>query len=73
MLFYNSALHARTKHVELDVHFVRERIVVGNMNIQHVPTAIQIADTHTKPLGTTVFQELRSKLKVAHVDHHLSV
>jgi hypothetical protein len=30
--------HQRTKHVELDLHFVRERVVVRDVRVLHVPT-----------------------------------
>lgn len=73
MLSNNLILHACTKHIELDIHFVRERVVVGRMLTQHVPAAAQIADTLIKLLGTTVFQDLRGKLKVVSEYHCLSV
>lgn len=58
LLSHNPTLHVRTKHIELDIHFVREMVVGGNMLIQHVSVATQIADMLTNPLGTTTFQKL---------------
>lgn len=63
-LSHNPILHARTKHIELDIHFVRECVISKLLKIQHVPSSMQLADTLTKPLGTTAFQELCTKLKV---------
>lgn len=65
LLSHNHILHARTKHVELDIHFIYERIITKKLKIQHVPSNVQVADTLTKPLGTSTFHELQTKLKVA--------
>lgn len=37
LLAHNPVLHARTKHLELDIHFVREKVVGKTMHVQHVP------------------------------------
>ncbi|XP_060171511.1 uncharacterized mitochondrial protein AtMg00810-like [Lycium barbarum] len=60
----NPILHARTKHVELDYHFVREKVTVGAMITKYVPSATQVANIFTKALTKQQFQFLRSKLGV---------
>nr|KYP37514.1 Retrovirus-related Pol polyprotein from transposon TNT 1-94 [Cajanus cajan] len=35
-LSHNPVLHSRTKHMELDIHFVREKVVSKNLIVQHV-------------------------------------
>lgn len=70
MLAHNPVLHARTKHLELDIHFVREKVVAKSMTVQHVPTSAQIADALTKPLPNTAFTDLRTKLKVVASPKH---
>nr|GEY44007.1 hypothetical protein [Tanacetum cinerariifolium] len=60
----NLIFHARTKHVEIDYHFVREKIAQGDLRVQHISTHDQIADIFTKPLLTSRFLFLRSKLQV---------
>ena len=60
----NSVQHQRTKHVEIDLHFVRERVALGQVRVLHVPTTSQYADVFTKGLPTSVFQEFRSSLNV---------
>ena len=61
----NPVHHRRTKHVELDIHFVRERVALGDIRVLHVSTRQQLADVMTKGLPTNIFQEFRSSLCVA--------
>lgn len=65
MISHNSVLHARTKHVELNIHFVREQVTTNKLLIQHIPSTLQIADAITKPLSHTIFQAFKDKLKVS--------
>ena len=60
----NSVHHGRTKHVELDVHFVREKVAVGDVRVLHVPTRQQLANIRTKGLPTSMFDEFCSSLSV---------
>jgi hypothetical protein len=61
----NPVHHRRTKHIELDIHFVRERVALGDFRVLHVPTRQQFADVMTKWLPTDVFQEFLSSLCVS--------
>jgi len=63
-LAHNPVLHSRTKHMELDIFFVREKVISKDLVVSHVPAQYQWADILTKPLSTSKFLELRDKLRV---------
>jgi len=47
----NPVFHARSKHIELDYHFVRERVFLGQLIIKHISTNKKVADLFTKPMS----------------------
>lgn len=58
------AMHKRSKHFEVDFHFVRERVASGSLIVHHIPGVQQLADIFTKSLSTQSFNDLRFKLGV---------
>jgi hypothetical protein len=60
----NHVQHQRTKHVEIDLHFIREKVVIGQVRVLHVPTASQFTDIFTKSLPSSLFNEFRSSLNI---------
>ena len=63
-LSVNPMCHARTKHIELDYHFVREKVAMGTLVTQYVSTHSQLADIFTKSLPKDSFTTFRDKLGV---------
>lgn len=63
-LAHNPVLHSRTKHMEMDIHFVRDKVIAQTLKVLHIPTADQLADILTKPIFSTQFPVIRTKLNV---------
>jgi hypothetical protein len=62
MISKNPVLHARTKHIKIRHHFIRDHVEMGDIELIHVDTKHQIADIFIKPLNTQQHYELRFKL-----------
>jgi hypothetical protein len=56
----NPVQHQRTKHL----HFVREKVVIDQVRVLHVPTTSQFTDVFMKGLPSSVFEEFRSSLNI---------
>jgi hypothetical protein len=60
----NPLFHARTKHIEINFHFVRDQVLHGQLHVQFVSSKDQYADAITKSLSSTRFLLLRDSLTV---------
>lgn len=63
----NPVFHERTKHIEVDCHFVRECILFGVLSLQYTSTTEQLADIFTKALGQRQFCYLLGELDIVNL------
>ncbi|GKA80413.1 ribonuclease H-like domain-containing protein [Tanacetum coccineum] len=60
----NPVQHQRTKHIEIDIYFVRDKVAAGHVQVLHVPSRLRYADIFTKGLPYPLFADFRSSLSV---------
>nr|GEY37894.1 NBS-containing resistance-like protein [Tanacetum cinerariifolium] len=53
-----------TKHIEIDIHFVHDLVVAGQVRVLYVPSRYQFADIFTKGLPSALFEEFCTSLSV---------
>lgn len=59
--------HGQTKHFDVKLKYSRERIAAGDVELEYVKSADNIADIFTKALGPTKFLPLRDRLGVVEI------
>jgi hypothetical protein len=60
----NLVQHRLTKHIEIDIHFVREEVALGEVRVLHVSISAQFPDISTKGLPTASFNNIRSSFNI---------
>ena len=64
----NPVFHARTKHIEVQHHFVRDRILCDDVELTYILTDRQNTDIFTKPLGLDKLRKFSGVLGLRHLD-----
>jgi hypothetical protein len=63
-LINNPVQHARTKHIDIRHHFIRDHQPKGDISIENMGTDDQLADIFMKPLDEKRFCKLRNELNI---------
>jgi hypothetical protein len=68
----NPVFHARTKHVEVNYHFIREKVTNKDIQLWYISTDDQITDILTKALSSPRFFYLQTKLMSSSTHHEFA-
>jgi len=64
LLSANPVMHSKSKHFELDLHFVRDNVQNRVVQLVHIPGRFQVVDPLTKHVSDSIFLHVRHKLNV---------
>ncbi len=71
LLTNNPIYSVRTKHINVQYHFIREKVLRREINLIHVSIEDQVVDIFTKALGTYKLKKFRKMFGVPEVDFNL--
>jgi hypothetical protein len=63
----NLVFHGHVKHIEIDYHFLRERVMKGLLQIDFVPSGDQVANGFMKALSVRLLENFKYNLNLAKV------
>ena len=64
----NHVLHDKSKHIEIQYHYIRDKVQRGAIKLQYVSMDEQVAYVLTKPLSRVNFEYFRDKLGLVQKD-----
>ena len=64
----DNKFHARTKHIDIRYHFIREAVEDGKISVKYIPTDDNTADIFTKPLSKPKFRRFVELLGLRSID-----
>jgi hypothetical protein len=56
----NPEFHKRTKHIDIQYHYIRDQVKQERVDVQYVPTKLQLADFLTKNVRREIFEDLKN-------------
>ena len=65
----NPIFHAQTKHIEVHYHVIRDSVLVGDVDLQHINTHLKKTDILTKTLGVDKLWQFTMNLGLSIADH----
>jgi hypothetical protein len=66
----NPVFHGRSKHIEIEFHWIREKVEEGMIQLKHCKTTNMIADIFTKNLGKQPFNKLKELIGICNRCSH---
>ncbi len=67
-LVKNHVYHARTKHIEIEHHYIRECVAARDVEVAYIAPTKQAVDMLTKLMGRLKFAESRRQLGITNLD-----
>jgi hypothetical protein len=64
----NHVFHDKSKHIEIQYHYICDMVQRGAINLQYVSTDEHVADVLNKPLSCVKFEHFRDNLGVVRKD-----